>query len=156
MAVIPFPSVNPRHLTTNGLRAPRRPSPPVHLSVDDVHALTNEDFFHCIQTDADNGTAIVDDDAAPRLVQYLDLHGLRLPSAVNAAQLKELCNDLRWTYGRAVRLAAQGRTDIAHECPGLTTAKIAYALAVASQERSRSRDLARQVFTDRASLVFLY
>lgn len=156
MAVIPFPSVNPRHLITDELLPPRRLSSPVHLSVDDVHALTNEDFFHCIRTDADNGTAIVDDDAAPRLVQYLELHGMRLPSAVNAAQLKELCNDLRWTYGRAIRLAAQGRTDIAHECPGLSTAKIAYAVAVASQERGRARDLARQVFTDRASLVFLF
>jgi len=114
-----------------------------------------QDFCECIQADAENGTVVVQDDDEARLVQYLGLFGLRLPSAVKATQVLELCNDLRWTFGQAVLLAAQGRSDIKSECPGLNAEKMAYASAVASQDHSKTRELARQILKDRVSAIFL-
>lgn len=121
-----------------------------------VDALTQQDFFRVIQADAESGTALIHEDDEMRLVQYLEFHGLRLPSAVDATQLRELCNTLRWTYGAAVRMAVRGHADLAREFPGLNAVRIAYAQAVAGQDHREVRDQARLVFKDRASAIFLY
>lgn len=126
------------------------------LSADEVDALTTLDFFTRIQVDAENGTAVMPHDEEARLVRYLEFHGLRLPRPVKADQVLELCNDLRWSFGPAVRRAAQGEPDIASAFPGLNSEKIDYVRAVASQEQLRARDMARQVFKDQASRLFLY
>lgn len=153
MAVIPFPQAKPRHV---GLQAPSaKVSLPRRLSAVELQALMAQDFSACIQADAENGTVVAREEDEARLVQYLELFGLRLPRAVKATQVLELCNDLRWTFGQAVLLAAQGGSDIRTECPGLNADKRAYASAVASQEHSRTRELARQIFKDPASVIFL-
>lgn len=130
--------------------------PTLSLTADDVEALTQQDFFEVIHADAQNGTAVIHEDDEMRLVQYLELHGLRLPSAVDANQLRELCNTLRWTYGQAVRMAAHGGVDLVREFPGLNADRIAYVHAVASQNHAQVREAARQVFKDRDSAIFLY
>jgi hypothetical protein len=158
MAVIPFPIANPRRLaagTPHHGAAPMQ-SPFGRLSVDEVEALTTLDFFTRIQVDAENGTAVMPHDEEARLVRYLEFHGLRLPRPVKANQVLELCNDLRWSFGPAVRRAAQGEFDIANEFPGLNAKKIEYVRAVAGQEQVKARDMARQVFKDPASRLFLY
>lgn len=153
MAVIPFPQAKPRHV---GFHAPSaKVSFPRRLSAVELETLMAQDFSGCIQADPENGTVVIQQEDETRLVQYLELFGLRLPSAVKATQVLELCNDLRWTFGQAVLLAAQGGSDIKTECPGLNAEKMAYASAVASQEHGRTRELARQIFKDRASAIFL-
>jgi hypothetical protein len=153
MAVIPFPQAKSRHV---GFHAPSaKASLPGRLSAVELAALMAQDFSACIQADAENGTVVIQAEDATRLSQYLELFGLRLPTAVKATQVLELCNDLRWTFGQAVLLAAQGGSDIQSECPGLNADKRAYARAVASQEHSKTRELARQMFKDRASAIFL-
>ncbi|MGE0097545.1 MAG: hypothetical protein AB7S86_04280 [Hydrogenophaga sp.] len=144
MAVIPFP------LSSTRLR------PCAALDPEAVDALTHQDFFQVIQTDAESGAAVISQEDEARLVQYLEFHGLRLPSAVKADQLRELCNTLRWTYGPAVRLAARNGSALAKECPGLSADKIAYACTVAGQQHGLTREMARQVLKGRASLVFFY
>lgn len=158
MAVIPFPITNPRHVAAGGPRhgVDQIQSSLSRLSADEVDALTTLDFFERIHVDAENGTAVMQQDDEAKLVQYLEFHGLRLPRAVKAAQVLELCNDLRWSFGQAVRRAAQGELDIASEFPGLNTEKIEYVRAVASQEQIKVRDMAHHVFKDRANLLFLY
>ena len=152
MSVIPFPS---RPSASPSSQRPRS-WPYLTLDAEAVDALTQQDFFQIVKTDAESGAALIAPEDESRLVQYLEFHGLRLPSAVNAEQLRELCNTLRWTYGHAVRLAVRHSSDLARECPGLSAEKIAYARAVAEQDHREVRERARQVFKERASLVFLY
>lgn len=130
--------------------------PTLALTPDDVESLTQQDFFDVIQAHAENGTAVIHEDDEMRLVQYLEFHGLRLPSAVDATQLREMCNTLRWTYGQAVRMAVHGGIDLVREFPGLNVDKIAYVQAVAAQQHGTVRDLARLVLKDNASQLFLY
>jgi len=151
MSVIPFPS----RLSSSPASRPRALPRPT-LDAEAVDVLTQQDFFQIVETDAESGAALMAPEDELRLVQYLEFHGLRLPSAVDAEQLRELCNTLRWTYGHAVRLAVRNTEDLAKECPGLSAEKIAYARAVAEQDNREVRELARQVFKDRASLVFFY
>lgn len=158
MSVIPFPS-SPRSRLADGVpSAVSRPQTPLPATLDAeaVDALTHQDFFQAIGVHPQSGAADIAPDDEFQLVQYLEFHGLRLPSAVNADQLRELCNTLRWTYGHAVRLAVRNNGDLAKECPGLSADKIAYARAVATQDNAQVRELARQVFKDRASQVFFY
>ena len=126
------------------------------LDAEAVDALTYQDFFRVIQADAESGAAVISMEDEMRLVQYLEFHGLRLPNAVKADQLRELCNTLRWTFGHAVRLAVRNTSNLAKEVPGLNAERIAYARAVAGQDNREVRELARQVFKDRASQVFFY
>ena len=159
MSVIPFPS-SPRSRLADGvpssLSRPHTPLPAT-LDAEAVDALTHQDFFQAISVHPQSGAADIAPDDEFQLVQYLEFHGLRLPSAVNADQLRELCNTLRWTYGHAVRLAVRnGGDELAQKCPGLSAEKLAYARAIADQKPSLARELARQVFKDRASLVFFY
>ncbi|WP_439520619.1 hypothetical protein [Hydrogenophaga sp.] len=158
MSVIPFPS-SPRSRSADSASSSSR----IHaqqftpaLDAEAVDELTHQDFFLSIRVETEGGAAVIAPDDEFKLVQYLEFHGLRLPSAVDAEQLRELCNTLRWTYGHAVRLAVRDSSDLARKCPGLSADKIAYACAVASQQPSQARELARQVFKDRASLVFFY
>ena len=153
MSVILFP---PSRARPGGGAPFRVLRPTLALTPDDVEALTQQDFFEVIQADAANGTALIHEDDEMRLVQYLEFHGMRLPSAVDANQLRELCNTLRWTYGQAIRMAVHGGTDLVREFPGLNADRIAYVHALASQNHGLVRDLARQVFKDRADLIFLY
>lgn len=165
MAVIPFPS-SPRQPSADHVSPPPSPFASRHgaqqqiapaLDAEAVDELTHQDFFLVIRVEADGGAAVIAPDDEFRLVQYLEFHGLRLPSAVDAEQLRELCNTLRWTYGHAVRLAVRnGGDELAQKCPGLSAEKLAYARAIADQKPSLARELARQVFKDRASLVFFY
>lgn len=169
MAVIPFPS-SPRQPSADGASS-ASPSSPASLfaarhaaqqiapalDAEEVDALTHQDFFLAIRVETEGGAAVIAPDDEFRLVQYLEFHGLRLPSAVDAEQLRELCNTLRWTFGHAVRLAMRNNgDDLAQKCPGLSAEKLAYARAVADQKPSVVRELARQVFKDRANLVFFY
>lgn len=162
MSVIPFPS-SPRQPSSDGVSSafaarhiPQQVAPT--LDAEAVDELTHQDFFLSIRVETDGGAAVISPDDEFRLVQYLEFHGLRLPSAVDAEQLRELCNTLRWTYGHAVRLAVRdsGEGDLARKCPGLSAEKLAYARAVADQKPSLARELARQVFKDKASQVFFY
>lgn len=158
MAVIPF------HLSIQRQVAANVPSgsPGVlsrtlgRMGLEELEALTTFDFSICIQTDADNGTAIFNEWDEAKLVQYLKLHGLRLPSAVHAVQLLELCNDLRWAYGRVVRLAARGGDDLAVMCPGLSREKMEYVWAVGSQNLGAAREMARKVIRGRGKSIFLH
>lgn len=153
MSVILFPPSRSRPAGGAPFRLLR---PTLALTPDDVELLTQQDFFEVIHADPANGTAVIHEDDEMRLVQYLEFHGLRLPSAVDANQLRELCNTLRWTFGQAVRLAVHGGIDLVREFPGLNAEKIAYVHAVASQDHALVRDKARLVFKDRASTIFLY
>lgn len=152
MSVIPFPLSNPRH------GAPPEPPPnlPVRLRPDEVEALTQLDFYDRAGTHEDNGTLLIEPEDEVQLVRYLEFHGLRLPRAVDARQVLELCNDLRWSYGEAVRFAARGEADIAAHFPGLNADKQDYVRAIASQETAAVRDLARKLFASRGGEVFLY
>lgn len=152
MPVIPFPLSNPRHSAPTELP----PDPPVRLRPDEVEALTQLDFYHRARSHEDNGTLLIEAEDEAQLARYLEFHGLRLPRAVAAKQVLELCNDLRWSYGEAVRCAARGDTDIATHFPGLSAEKLDYVRAIASQERHRARDLARKLFASRGGEVFLY
>lgn len=153
MSVILFPPSRSRPAGGAPFRVLR---PTLVLTADDVESLTQQDFFDVIQADAENGTAVIHEDDEMRLVQYLEFHGLRLPSAVDANQLREMCNTLRWTYGQAVRLAVHGGIDLVREFPGLNADRIAYVHAVASQNHGAVREHARLVFKDRADQLFLY
>lgn len=153
MSVILFP---PSRARPGGGVPFRVMRPTLALTPDDVESLTQQDFFEVIHVHAQNGTAVIHEDDEMRLVQYLEFHGLRLPSAVDANQLRELCNALRWTYGQAVRMAVHGGTDLVREFPGLNADRIAYVHAVASQNHALVRDKARLVFKDRADAIFLY
>lgn len=149
MPVIPFPLSHARRsATTDPL--------PGRLAIDELDALTQIDFYACTGIHAENGTLLIEPDDEARLVQYLEFHGLRLPRAVEAKQVLELCNDLRWSYGEAVRCAARGDADIAARFPRLNAEKLDYVRAVAGQERGAARDCARQLFGGRAGEVFLY
>lgn len=152
MSVIPFPLTHPRH------SVPAEPARdlPVRLRPDEVEALTQLDFYARARTHADNGTLDIDPEDEAQLIRYLEFHGLRLPRAVEAKQVLELCNDLRWSYGEAVRCAARGEADIAVRFPGLNAEKLQYVRAIASQERGEARDIARKLFTSRGGEVFLY
>jgi len=158
MSVIPFPS-SPRSRPADSASSSSRINAQQFTNALDAEAvdeLTHQDFFLAIRVETEGGAAVISPDDEFKLVQYLEFHGLRLPSAVDAEQLRELCNTLRWTYGHAVRLAVRDSSDLARQCPGLSADKIAYACAVASQQPSQARELARQVFKDRANLVFFY
>ena len=160
MSVIPFPS-SPRSrpadsASSNSSRINAQQFTTA-LDAEAVDELTHQDFFLSIRVETEGGAAVIAPEDEFRLVQYLEFHGLRLPSAVDAEQLRELCNTLRWTFGHAVRLAMRNSgEELAQKCPGLSADKIAYACAVASQQPSQARELARQVFKDKASLVFFY
>ncbi|OSZ71446.1 hypothetical protein [Hydrogenophaga sp. IBVHS1] len=160
MSVIPFPSSPSRSRSADAASSQSsfRPNPPAYATLDAeaVDELTYQDFFLAIRVDTEGGPAVISPDDEFKLVQYLEFHGLRLPSAVAAEQLRELCNTLRWTYGHAVRLAVRDSSDLARKCAGLSADKIAYVCAVASQQPSLARELARGVFKDRASQVFFY
>lgn len=151
MPVIPFPLTHTRH------SAAAIPDPLAgRLAIDELDALTQVDFYACTGVHAENGTLLIDPDDEARLVQYLEFHGLRLPRAVEAKQVLELCNDLRWSYGEAVRCAARGEADIAARFPRLNAEKLDYVRAVAGQERRAARDFARKLFASRGGEVFLY
>lgn len=152
MSVIPFPLTHSRH------SAPSEPLPglPVRLRPDEVEALTQLDFYACARTDPEDGTLLIEPEDEVQLVRYLEFHGLRLPRAVEAKQVLELCNDLRWSYSEAVRCAARGEQDVAAHFPGLNAEKLDYVRAIASQERGEARDIARKLFGSRAGEVFLY
>ena len=158
MSVIPFPS-SPRSRSADSASSSRINALQFTnaLDAEAVDELTHQDFFLSIRVETEGGAAVISPDDEFKLVQYLEFHGLRLPSAVDAEQLRELCNTLRWTYGHAVRLAVRNEgDDLAQKCPGLSAEKLAYARAVADQKPSLTRELARQVFKDRASQVFFY
>lgn len=152
MPVIPFPLSH----TRPSAPAERAPEPPGRLRPDEVDALTQLDFYDRARSHEDNGTLLIEPEDEAHLVRYLEFHGLRLPRAVAARQVLELCNDLRWSYGEAVRCAARGEADIAVHFPGLNAEKLDYVRAVASQERGMARDLARKLFAGRGGEVFLY
>jgi len=160
MSVIPFPSSPRSRVADSASSSSSRINAlqfTTALDAEAVDELTHQDFFLSIRVETEGGAAVIAPDDEFKLVQYLEFHGLRLPSAVDAEQLRELCNTLRWTYGHAVRLAVRnGGDDLAHKCPGLSAEKLAYARAVADQKPSLTRELARQVFKDRASQVFFY
>ncbi|MGE0349061.1 hypothetical protein [Hydrogenophaga sp.] len=126
------------------------------LSIEEIEALTTRDFFDCILVDAENGTAVMQRDDESQLVQYLTFHGLRLPRAVKAAQVLDLCNDLRWSFGEAVRCAVRGERDIGVAFPLLNAEKLAYVRAMGRQEPDAVRDMARVVFKAPAYGVFLF
>lgn len=151
MPVIPFPLTHSRHST-----APTADPVVARLAIDELEALTQIDFYACTGIHAENGTLRIEPDDEARLVQYLEFHGLRLPRAVDARQVLELCNDLRWSYGEAVRCAARGDADIAVRFPRLNAGKLDYVRAVAGQEREAARDCARKLFVSRGGEVFLY
>lgn len=156
MSVIPFPSP-PRPLSPDSAFPRINSQLFTTLDAEAVDELTHQDFFLSIRVETEGGAAVIAPEDEFRLVQYLEFHGLRLPSAVDAEQLRELCNTLRWTFGHAVRLAMRNSgEDLVQKCPGLSAEKLAYARAVAAQKPSLVRELARQVFKDRASLVFFY
>lgn len=158
MAVIPFPSANARLLYRSGASASWRRSLATvrRLDIDELDALTHADFFPDVGVDAENGTLVMGEEERARLAQYLEFHGLRLPQAVSASLVLELCNNLRWSFGPAVRVAARGDEDIATRFPGLNADKLDYVRAVASQQRETARDVARQVFRGRNDFIFLY
>ncbi len=149
MSVILFPLSQARRSATSAPLAGR-------LGIDEVDALTQLDFYVCTGVHAEHATLLIEPDDEARLLQYLEFHGLRLPRAVNAKQVLELCNDLRWSYGEAVRWAARGDADIAVQFPGLNAEKLDYVRAVAGQERRAARDIARKLFGSRVGEVFLY
>lgn len=149
MSVIPFPFTHARRSAATDPLGGR-------LGIGEVDALTQLDFYACTGIHAEHGTLLIEPDDEARLVQYLEFHGLRLPRAVEAKPVLELCNDLRWSYGEAVRCAARGEADIAARFPGLNAEKLDYVRAVASQERGMARDIARSLFGQRAGDVFLY
>jgi len=157
MAVIPFP-VAKHPLAAEGRRGRPRPHRDRHgrLSVDEIDALTTRDFVGCIQVDAENGTAVMHRDDEDRLVQYLAFHGMRLPRAVKAAHVLEVCNDLRWSFGDAVRCAARGERDMGAEFPLLNAQKLAYVRAMGHQEPDTVRDMARVVFKSPVYELFLF
>lgn len=151
MPVIPFPLTHFRH------SAAATPDPLAgRLAIDELDALTLIDFYACTGVHAENGTLLIEPDDEARLVQYLEFHGLRLPRAVEAKPVLELCNDLRWSYGEAVRCAARGEAGIAMRFPGLNAEKLDYVRAVADQDRGTARDRARALFGQRVGEVFLY
>lgn len=152
MSVIPFPLTHPRH----SVPAEPAPEPPVRLRPDEVETLTQLDFYARARTHADNGTLDIDPEDEAQLARYLAFHGLRLPRAVEANKVLELCNDLRWSYGEAIRCAARGEADIAAQFPGLNAERLQYVRVVASQERSEARDIARRLFASPGGEVFLY
>ncbi len=152
MSVIPFPLSNPRHSAPTELPPP----PPVRLQPEEVAALTQLDFYHRARAHEDNGTLLIEPEDEAQLVRYLEFHGLRLPRAVAAKQVLELCNDLRWSYGEAVRCAARGDADLAARFPGFSAERLDYVRAIAQQERGMARDLARQLFAGRGGELFLY
>ncbi len=124
--------------------------------MDDLDALTATDFFHRIQADADNGTAVMQANDEALLAQYLAFHGMRLPRAVKAAQVLDVCNDLRWSFGEAVRCAARGERDVATAFPLLNAERLAYVRAMGRQDTAAVRDMARVVFKAPAVEMFLY
>lgn len=152
MPVIPFPLSHPRPNAPTELS----PDTPVRLRPDEVEALTQLDFYDRARSHEDNGTLLIEPEDEAQLVRYLEFHGLRLPRAVEAKQVLELCNDLRWSYGEAVRFAARGETDLAAHFPRLNAEKLDYVRAVAGQERGAARDCARKLFVSRGGEVFLY
>jgi hypothetical protein len=151
MSVIPFPLTNPRHIVP--IEAPAEW--PARLSPDEVEALTQLDFYVCSGVHAENGTLVINAEDEDRLARYLAFHGLRLPRAVDARQVLELCNDLRWSYGEAVRCAARGETDLAARFPGLSAEKLSFVRAIADQQTEAARDMARKLFGGRGGEVFL-
>ncbi|MDO9436372.1 hypothetical protein [Hydrogenophaga sp.] len=157
MAVIPFPSVK-QAAEAKALRSGARPHQAVHthLGIEDLEALTTRDFFSRIQADAENGTAVMRAEDESLLAQYLAFHGMRLPRAVKAAQVLDVCNDLRWSFGEAVRCAARGERDVAVAFPLLNAERLAYVRAMGRQDTAAVRDLARVVFKAPAVDMFLY
>ena len=156
MAVIPFPSVKPAAAAPSGRVARPAKEAAARLSIDELDALTTTDFFNRIQADAENGTAVMQADDESLLAKYLSFHGMRLPRAVKAAQVLEVCNDLRWSFGEAVRCAAHGERDVAVAFPLLNAERLAYVRAMGQQDTSAVRDLARMVFKAPAVEMFLY
>ena len=156
MAVIPFPSVKPAVVTPFGRGARPAQEAAIRLSIDELETLTTTDFFNRIQADAENGTAVMQADDESLLAKYLAFHGMRLPRAVNAAHVLEVCNDLRWSFGEAVRCVARGERDVALAFPLLNAERLAYVRAMGRQETATVRDMARVVFKAPAVEMFLY
>jgi len=119
------------------------------LSKADVQRMTTFDATTMVFADPDDGTLAVEDAVAHQnLIAVLDFHGLQLPPEALAEDVLQMCVELRWTYGQAIRLAAAHRLDIGQVCPHLNPTQVLYSRMAGEQDRRMARLLARQVFND--------
>lgn len=119
-----------------------------------LEALVEMGFPACAQEDAESGLLGLSPEGAAELDAFYRAFGLRLPAVAHAQAAHQLWAELRFRYGRIVRVVLDGG-DPAERCEEFTAQELEYGRAVTQQNVAAAARLARPLFAPKGFAAFV-